>query len=130
METTGEGGDAGRAATLAANSFRRQIPQRAVRAHGVVIHPPSFDHLPCVSEIHEPVLVQTLIAKLPVETLDERVLRGLAALDEMQRHLVLIRPLIHDAAGVPRRSRRPSSTRTTRRPGSDVSGSIRSASRV
>src|SRR2546422_2428659 len=39
------------------------------------------------------------IAELPVEALDERVLRGLAALDEMQRHLVLIRPLIHDAAG-------------------------------
>src|SRR6266852_4345167 len=79
--------------------FRRQIPQRAVRAHGVVIHPPGFDRLPCVSEIHEPVLVQTFIAELPVEALDERVLRGPAALDEMQRHLVLIRPLIHDAAG-------------------------------
>src|SRR2546422_8625143 len=59
--------------------FRRPIPQRAVRAYGVVIHPPGFDHLPCVSEIHEPVLVQTLIAELPVEALDERVLRGLAA---------------------------------------------------
>jgi len=50
-----------------------------------------------VSEIHEPVLVQTFIAE--VEALDERVLRGLAAIDEVQRHLVLIRPLIHDAAG-------------------------------
>jgi len=50
-----------------------------------------------VSEIHEPVLVQTFIAE--VEALDERVLRGLAAIDEVQRHMVLIRPLIHDAAG-------------------------------
>jgi len=36
METTGVGGDAGRAAITAANSSGRQILQRAVRAHGVV----------------------------------------------------------------------------------------------
>ena len=70
-----------------------------MRAHGVVIYPPGFDHLACMSEIHEPVLVQTFIAELPVEAVDERILCGLAALDEVQRHLVLIRPLIHDAAG-------------------------------
>jgi hypothetical protein len=40
-----------------------------------------------------------LINIAEVEALDERVLRGLAAIDEVQRHLVLIRPLIQDAAG-------------------------------
>src|SRR4029077_16220320 len=70
-----------------------------MRAHRVVIHPPGFNHLPCVLQIHEPVLVQAFIAELPVEALDERILCGLATLDEMQRHLVLIRPLIHDATG-------------------------------
>ena len=43
--------------------------------------------------------VQAFFSELPVEALDRRVLRGLAALDEVQRHLILIRPLIHDAAG-------------------------------
>jgi hypothetical protein len=32
---------------------------------------------------------KNFIAELPVEALDQRVLRGLAALDEAQRHLVL-----------------------------------------
>src|ERR1700722_16434308 len=79
--------------------FRGQIAQRAVRAHGVVISPPVLDHLPCVPEIHEPVLVQAFIAELSVEALDQRVLRGLAALDAVQCPLVLISPLLHDAAG-------------------------------
>src|SRR5207247_383949 len=54
---------------------------------------------PCVSEIHEPALVQAFIAELSVEALDERVLRRLAALDEVQRHLILIGRLIPNAAG-------------------------------
>ncbi len=62
-------------------------------------HPPGLDHLPCVSKIHEPVLVQAFIPELPVEAFDQCVLRRLAALDEVQRHLILIRPLIHDPAG-------------------------------
>lgn len=78
--------------------FRRQILQRAVWAYRVVIHPPVLDHLPCVSEIHETVLIQAFIAELPVEAFDKRVLRGLAALDEVQRHLILIGPLIHNAS--------------------------------
>ena len=60
--------------------FRRQIPERDVWAHRVVIHPPFLDHLSCVSQIHEPVLVQAFISELPVEALDERVLRGLPRL--------------------------------------------------
>jgi hypothetical protein len=52
-----------------------------------------------VSKIHEPVLVQAFIPELPVEAFDECVLRGLATLDKVQRYLVLIGPLIHDAAG-------------------------------
>src|ERR1700676_2986110 len=77
--------------------FGRPVPQRAVRAHRVVVHPPGLDHLACVSEIHEPVLVQAFIPELAVEAFDECILCGLATLDEVQRHLVLIGPLIHDA---------------------------------
>ena len=29
----------------------RPVPQRAVRTHRVVVHPPGLDHLPCMSEI-------------------------------------------------------------------------------
>ena len=79
--------------------FRRQMPQRAVRARDLVIAPASFGHLACVSQIHEPVVVQTFVAKLSVEALEQSVLHGLAALDEMQRHMILRCPLIHDAAG-------------------------------
>ena len=46
-----------------------------------------------MSGIHKPVLVQAFISELRVEALDERVLRRFAALDELQRHLVLIGPL-------------------------------------
>jgi hypothetical protein len=52
-----------------------------------------------VPEIQEPVLIQAFIPELSVEALDERVLRWLATLDEVQRHLILIGPLVHDPAG-------------------------------
>ncbi len=52
-----------------------------------------------MSEIYEPVLVQAFIPELPVEAFDECILCGLATLDEVQRYLVLIGPLIYDAAG-------------------------------
>jgi len=41
-----------------------------------------------VLEIHEPVLVQTLIAELPLKLSMKRVLVGLPRSMEMQRHLV------------------------------------------
>ncbi len=42
----------------------------------VVILSPNLDHLLGVFERQEPVLVQALLAELPVERFDERVIRG------------------------------------------------------
>jgi hypothetical protein len=41
--------------------------------------------------MHEPVLVHAFSPELPVEAFDQCVLRGLAAFDEVRRHLILIR---------------------------------------
>src|SRR6188768_2464857 len=79
----------------------------------VVVVPPDGDFGSCMAERHEPVLVEALIAKLAIEALDESVLGGLAGLNEVQSHLVLIGPSVEglanelraivsdDAAGVP-----------------------------
>jgi hypothetical protein len=68
------------------------IAERAVRPHGVVVNAPSFDQRGRVSQIQEPVLVQTLVTKLPVEALDERVLDRPARFDELQANAALVRP--------------------------------------
>ena len=79
--------------------LRRQIPQRAVRAHRVVVYPPGLDYFSRPPQIHELVLVQAFIPELPVEAFDERVLHEPPSLNEVQRHPMLIGPLIHDPAG-------------------------------
>src|SRR5206468_5512697 len=53
-----------------------EIAERRVRPHLVVVAPPGLDLLPRVGQIEEPVLVQTLVAELAVEALDEAVLHG------------------------------------------------------
>jgi len=50
----------------------------------VVVDTPAFDFLSGVAQVGEPVLIQALIAELPVEALDERVLHGLAGPDEVE----------------------------------------------
>jgi hypothetical protein len=40
----------------------------------VVVAPPGLDLLPRVGQIEKPVLVQTLVAELAVEALDEAIL--------------------------------------------------------
>lgn len=47
-----------------------------------------------IGHAHEPALVQALIPELPVEALDERVLNRIPRLDELEFHLVRVRPLI------------------------------------
>jgi hypothetical protein len=44
--------------------------ERAVRPDGVVVDAPGLDGRLRIGEIHKPVLVQTLVAKLAVEALD------------------------------------------------------------
>ena len=49
-----------------AKFLRCQIAQRAVWAHFVVIESPIFDGFAGIVQVQEPVLVQTLLAKLSV----------------------------------------------------------------
>src|SRR6267143_3499451 len=77
---------------------RGSIPQAAVRPYRVVIHPPGFDDPPRLLQAHEPVLVQAFVPELPVKTFDERVLHRFPRLDEVQRHAMRIRPLVHRLA--------------------------------
>ena len=70
-----------------------------MRPHLVVVAPPGLDLLPRVGQIEEPVLVQTLVAELAVEALDETVLHGPSGGDEVQLHLILVSPLIHHLTG-------------------------------
>src|ERR1035437_6656758 len=121
---------------------RRQVTQRRMRPDMIVVPLPVADLAPRVSQIQEPVLVQTLIPELAVEAFDVAILHRPARRDEVQLYSVLIRPPVQHLAGelrtvvddhVLRFSSccfRPSNTRTTRNPGSEVSTSISSASRV
>ena len=68
--------------------------ERAVRPHGVVIDTPRFDRSLGARQADKPVLVQTLVAKLPVEALDVRVLDRLARSNETQLDAARIRPHI------------------------------------
>jgi len=122
--------------------LRRQVSQRTVWAHPVVIDPPTFDGLSCVVQVQEPVLVQTFLAELSMEALDVPVFHRPAWRDEVQRDFVFIGPLVERLGSElraivdddPHRSARCcrsfSSTRTTRRDGNEVSTSMASISRV
>jgi len=63
----------------------------------VVIHPPRFDLPPRILDRQELIGVQTLIAQLPVEGLDEAVFYGLPTPDEVEQYTPLVRPLIKHA---------------------------------
>jgi len=62
--------------------------------HPVVIEPPVFDGFPRIVQGQEPVLVQALLTEFAVERFNIAVLHGPARGDEVQRHLILIRPLV------------------------------------
>ena len=55
-----------------------------MRANRVVVLAPGLDGSPCVRQIVEQVLVEALVTQAAVEALDERVLDGLAGLDETE----------------------------------------------
>src|SRR5215469_16730194 len=65
-----------------------------MRARFVIVLPPLFDPLACVSQTAEPVLVQTLIAKAAVETLDVAVLHRASGLNRVPLDTLLVGPLI------------------------------------
>ena len=64
--------------------FRRLVSQTAVGTFPVVVLTPGIDQLSSFLQRGEPVFVQTGVAKLAVEALNERVLNGLAWLNETQ----------------------------------------------
>src|SRR6188472_3158215 len=68
-------------------------------ALGVIVVAPSLDLLAGVTQRAEPVQVETLVAQLAVEALDEGVLDRLARLDEAQPDTGALRPIEHGAAG-------------------------------
>jgi len=70
-----------------------------VRQGLVVITSPRSDYRLSVSGIAEVFVVQTLVAKFSVATLDIGVLRGFACGDELQVHTLLIGPAIQRPAG-------------------------------
>jgi hypothetical protein len=55
-----------------------------VRSERVVLLSPILSLFSCISQIREPVLVETIVSEAAVEALDVGVLRRLAWLDEMQ----------------------------------------------
>src|SRR5438477_13030372 len=72
---------------------QRGLPAEArVRAFGVVITAPGFQHHPGMRQRTEQGLVQQLIAQPPVEAFDEGVLHRLAGGDVMPGDLLTVRP--------------------------------------
>jgi len=78
---------------------RRSFSQRSVRTTLIVFPSPAFDDLPCLRQGGEPVYIQTLGPQRAVERLHVRVIRGLPRPREVDAHLVVIGPQIHDLTG-------------------------------
>ena len=73
----------------------RSVTQSAVRTDGIVVVPPRLHNVTGCGQAREPVLVETLVPKAPVEALDVGVLHRLARINEVQTHPVLVGPGIH-----------------------------------
>ena len=105
-----------------------------MRPDRVVVDAPRLDQRTGFGKAGEHVLVQVLVARAAIETLDQPVLHRLAGLDVVPGHAAFLRPAQHRvarqlgavvaltiAAGQPRSTTKLSSSRTTRIPGIDVS---------
>ena len=66
-----------------------------MRPERVVVQPPGFDDQPSFGERLELVLVEALVAKASVKTLDVRVLGWLPRLNVMQANASFARPAEH-----------------------------------
>ena len=63
-----------------------------MRPDVVVVSTPALNAEAGILEARKPVQIQTVLAELAVEALDERVLRRLAGLNEMQLYAAPLRP--------------------------------------
>ena len=70
-----------------------------MRPFALVVDAPRLDRALRVVEADQPVLVQAFVAACAVEALDERILRRLPRIDEIQHHPVRVRPGIERRAG-------------------------------
>ena len=74
--------------------IRGQTAQRTVRSEAVVIVLERLDLFLRAVERKEPIHIQTLITKAAVERLDERIIRRFSGPREVQRHFILVGPLV------------------------------------
>src|SRR5712692_9824540 len=74
------------------------VLQAAVRTLFVVVPLPLRDLLPRIGKIAEPVLVQALVTKAPVETLHVAVLHRSSGSDRVPLQALLVGPLIDSTA--------------------------------
>lgn len=77
----------------------RDASATAMRSHLVVVTPPVSDHVTCLSQRREPVLVQAFVAERAVEAFDVAVLHWAPRFDEKVLDAVLLRPGDKGAAG-------------------------------
>lgn len=69
----------------------------------LVVHAPRLDLVLGIGQVLKPVRIQTLIAKTPIEALDEAVLCRLAGLNVHQPDPALLRPMILPIIDAPKR---------------------------
>jgi len=79
--------------------LRCHIPNGAVRPLLIIFLPSDSDHELRSLERHKPVLIEAFIAKLAIETLDKRVLRGFPWLNEVEVDAMLSCPRIQGRPG-------------------------------
>lgn len=78
---------------------RGLIVQCAVRPMLIVVSALGGDQDTALLQAHKPMVIQALISEAPVEALDERVLRGLARLNQFELNAVPAGPLIECLTG-------------------------------
>jgi hypothetical protein len=67
---------------------------RTMWSEAIILFLKQLDFFFCVLERREPVDVQAFIAEAAVELFDERIIRWFARPSEVQRHLVVVSPLV------------------------------------
>jgi hypothetical protein len=75
---------------------RREIGQRTMGPHRIVVDPPLVDDRTRVGQADEPVLAQALITKFAIETFDMPILGWLAWRRNVERDLMLTGPDIQE----------------------------------
>src|ERR1044072_3311560 len=71
-----------------------QTRQGTMRPEAIILFLKQLDFFFCILERKEPIDVQALIAKAAVEGFDERIIRWFSGPREVQRHLVVVGPLV------------------------------------